>query len=50
MTGMQKSTVILGDCMKIMKEYPDKYFDLAVVDPPYGSAGGGHLDTLRGLV
>lgn len=24
------------DCMEIMKEYPDKYFDLAVVDPPYG--------------
>jgi site-specific DNA-methyltransferase (adenine-specific) len=24
------------DCMKIMKQYPDKYFDLAVVDPPYG--------------
>ena len=22
--------------MEIMKEYPDKYFDLAVVDPPYG--------------
>lgn len=24
------------DCMEIMKEYPDKYFDLAVIDPPYG--------------
>ena len=24
------------DCMIGMKEYPDKYFDLAVVDPPYG--------------
>ena len=24
------------DCMEAMKEYPDKYFDLAVVDPPYG--------------
>lgn len=24
------------DCMKGMKEYPDKYFDLAIVDPPYG--------------
>jgi site-specific DNA-methyltransferase (adenine-specific) len=22
--------------MDIMKDYPDKYFDLAVVDPPYG--------------
>ena len=24
------------DCIQGMKEYPDKYFDLAVVDPPYG--------------
>ena len=24
------------DCMEVMKEYPDGYFDLAVVDPPYG--------------
>lgn len=28
------------DCMDGMSEFPDKYFDLAVVDPPYG--GGGH--------
>jgi len=27
----------LGDCMDYMKQFPDKYFDLAVVDPPYGS-------------
>lgn len=24
------------DCMDLMKEIPDKYFDLAIVDPPYG--------------
>lgn len=24
------------DCMQGMKRYPDKYFDLAIVDPPYG--------------
>lgn len=24
------------DCMDGMKEFPDNYFDLAVVDPPYG--------------
>jgi site-specific DNA-methyltransferase (adenine-specific) len=23
------------DCMKLMAEYPDKHFDLAIVDPPY---------------
>ena len=32
------------DCMEGMKEYPDNYFDLAIVDPPYGAGfteGGG---------
>lgn len=29
------------DCLTAMKDYPDKYFDLAVVDPPYG---GGATD------
>lgn len=24
------------DCMEFMKRFPDKYFDLAIVDPPYG--------------
>jgi site-specific DNA-methyltransferase (adenine-specific) len=24
------------DCMEGMKQYPDNYFELAVVDPPYG--------------
>ena len=24
------------DCMDGLKEFPDKYFDLAIVDPPYG--------------
>ena len=27
------------DCMVGMKEFPDKYFDLAIVDPPYGDGG-----------
>lgn len=25
------------DCMEGMKEFPDKYFDIAIVDPPYFS-------------
>lgn len=24
------------DCMDLMREFPDKHFDLAIVDPPYG--------------
>jgi len=23
------------DCMKLLPDYPDKYFDIAIVDPPY---------------
>ena len=30
------SDVYLMDCMDLMAKYPDNYFDLAVVDPPYG--------------
>lgn len=31
-----KSEVFNEDCMTVMARYPDKYFDIAVVDPPYG--------------
>jgi len=30
------SEVFNEDCMVGMARYPDKYFDLAIVDPPYG--------------
>ena len=25
------------DCLDLMKQYPDKYFGLAIIDPPYGN-------------
>ena len=28
---------INGDCMEYLTNYPDNYFDLAIVDPPYFS-------------
>lgn len=38
-------SVTCEDCMALMARYPDKHFDLAIVDPPYGigkwSAGAG---------
>ena len=34
------STVILGDCVELMKGYADGHFDLAVVDPPYFKGAG----------
>jgi site-specific DNA-methyltransferase (adenine-specific) len=30
-----------ADNMEIMAQYPDKYFDLAIVDPPYGIGEDG---------
>jgi site-specific DNA-methyltransferase (adenine-specific) len=35
------SIVFNEDCMAVMARYPDKYFDLAVVDPPYGIGEDG---------
>ena len=33
------------DNMELMARYPDKYFDLAIVDPPYGIDRGGQVET-----
>ena len=37
------------DCLPRLKEYPDKYFDLAIVDPPYGGVTqGGYMTNQMG--
>lgn len=33
---MPVSKVYNMDCMEYMKDVPDNFFDLAIVDPPYG--------------
>ena len=38
----------LQDNMELMKEYPDRYFDLAIVDPPYGINESGQTNGSRG--
>ena len=35
-----KITITNEDNMELMARYPDKYFDLAIVDPPYGIGAG----------
>lgn len=42
------STVYLMDCIEGMKQFPDKIFDLAVVDPPYGIGAGKGVGVTRG--
>jgi site-specific DNA-methyltransferase (adenine-specific) len=39
------SDVYLMDCVEGMKHYPDKYFDLAICDPPYGIGRSGQTET-----
>ena len=34
--GKMHNEVKLIDCMEYMKTVPDKYYELAIVDPPYG--------------
>src|SRR5690554_3922885 len=49
-----KSEAFLMDCMEGMKNTPDNYYDLAVVDPPYGigvnkmTLGNGKKKIYRG--
>jgi len=43
------SKFINGDCLEAMKEYPDKYFELAIVDVPYGIGEDGSKNYSRGL-
>jgi site-specific DNA-methyltransferase (adenine-specific) len=33
---LELNKIYLMDCMEGMKQFPDKYFELAIVDPPYG--------------
>ena len=35
------------DCMDGMKQFPDKYFDLAIVDPPYGGGASQNVHVER---
>jgi len=42
-----KTMVINGNCMDYMLEFPDKYFELAIIDVPYG--GGQHFNFRYGV-
>ena len=42
-----KSKLINGDCMAFMKDIPDNYYELAIVDPPYGIGIDGQKATVN---
>jgi len=41
------SIVFNEDCVEGMKRYPDKHFDLAIVDPPYGIGIDGQKQSIN---
>jgi site-specific DNA-methyltransferase (adenine-specific) len=43
--GCPLNTLVLGDCMDGMNQFPDKYFQLAIPDPPYGLNMGNYQRT-----
>lgn len=45
---LELNQLYLMDCMEGMAHFPDKYFDLAVIDPPYGSGNNPEWDKKRG--
>lgn len=45
---MESIKITNEDNMKLMARYPDNYFDLAIVDPPYGIGEDGQKNHSRG--
>lgn len=41
------SVVYNEDCVQGLKRFPDKYFDLAIVDPPYGIGIDGQKQSIN---
>jgi site-specific DNA-methyltransferase (adenine-specific) len=48
MNWTDKITVTNEDCMELMGRYSDGWFDLAIVDPPYGIGEDGSSNKTRG--
>lgn len=46
---MSESIAYNMDCMEYMRTLPDKSFDLAIVDPPYGDGNGGSAKRFGGM-
>tara|TARA_R110000822_G_scaffold15064_1_gene52429 strand:+ start:137 stop:841 length:705 start_codon:yes stop_codon:yes gene_type:complete len=46
----ESSSIFMMDCVSAMKNYPDNYFDLAVVDPPYGIGESKNVKGRKGVL
>ena len=47
MIMLEMNQLYLMDCMEGMKQFPDKYFELAIVDPPYGIGIDGQKEHIN---
>ena len=47
MRWTDKIEVTNEDCMELLKRYPENYFDLAIVDPPYGIGIDGQKKSIN---
>ena len=45
---VELNSFICGDCMEYLPQFPDKYFDLLISDPPYGIGEDGSKNKTRG--
>jgi site-specific DNA-methyltransferase (adenine-specific) len=43
--NVPSSEVYLEDCVKALKRFSDNFFDVAIVDPPYGIGRSGQTET-----
>lgn len=43
-----KITITNEDCMELLKRTPDKFYDLALVDPPYGIDMANKINSVTG--
>ena len=46
--AVPSSEVYLEDCVTALKRYADNYFDLAIVDPPYGIDMANKINSVTG--
>lgn len=44
---VELNSFVCGDCMDYLPDFPDKYFDLAIVDVPYGIGEDGSKNHTR---
>ena len=49
---MEVDSIICGDCLEVMKDFPDNSVDLVLTDPPYGLGFGydSYIDSKENLI